>query len=133
MSRKSNPFSRFLGQWSQNRPFNAFVKQWDALEALVVGVYRDKISPEAAAPDFNHIWPALRQQYPQWAEALRPHWQATRAAGQPTQTDPFLLLLGVQQAADIQGNWDLMQHLPAAREAINRLLVEMGEEKEIGD
>jgi hypothetical protein len=128
MSQKSNPFSRFLGQWSKNRPFNAFVEQWDILEATVIGVYREKITLEAAETAFQRIWPTLRKQYPQWEAALRPHWQATKAAGQPTQTDPFLLLLNIPQADKIKGNWRLMQHLPAAREAINRLLVEMGEE-----
>lgn len=128
MNQRRNLFSSFLGQWSKNRPFNTFIEQWDTLEAIVIGVYRDKITLEAAETDFNHTWPWLREQYPQWEAALRPHWQATKAGGQPTQTDPFQLLLAVQHAADVNGNWSLMQHLPAAREAINRLLVELGEE-----
>jgi hypothetical protein len=131
MSQQHNPFTRFLSQWSRNRPFNSFVEQWDALEGVVVSVYRERITPDAAERDFQRIWPWLRELYPQWEEALRPNWQSTKAGGQPTQTDPFRLLLDVQRAADIQGNWRLMQHLPAAREAINRLLVGGREEDEI--
>jgi hypothetical protein len=124
MGDRFNPFSRFLGQWSTNRPFNDFVEQWDVLEAIVVAVYREKLSPEAAAADFSRTCSWLREQYPQWAEALRPHWQAAKAGGRPAETDPFLLLLSIQQTAEINGNWKAMQHLPAAREAINRMLLE---------
>jgi hypothetical protein len=127
MSEKHNLFSRFLGQWSKNRPFNAFVEQWDVLEAVVIGVYRERITPETAEIEFQRIWPWLRDRYPQWEETLRPHWQATKAGGRPTETDPFRLLLDVSRPADIRGDWRLMQHLPAAREAINRLLVEIGD------
>lgn len=38
-------------------------------------------------------------------------------------TDPFQLLLDLQLPAGITGNWRAMQHLPAAREAINRYLL----------
>ena len=118
-----NPFSRYLSQWSADRDFNAFVALWDRLERLVVAVYRQKIDAAAAEVEFNAIWPGLRQVYETWASALRDHWQATRAAGEATQTDPFQLLLDLQSPAGITGNWRAMQHLPAAREAINRYLL----------
>lgn len=118
-----NPFSRFLGQWSQNRPFTQFVAQWDELEAIVVGVYRQKMSLDDSRPTFNQVWPWLRQQYPTWEVELRPYWQQTKAAGQPTQTDPFALLLAFDQPEAILDNWAAMQHLPAAREAINQYLL----------
>lgn len=117
-----NPFSRFLRQWSSDLEFGAFVEQWDRLERVVVGVYRGKLDPAAAAPEFAAVWSWLREHYLHWEEALRPHWQATRAAGEPTHTDPFRLLLSVPEPSAIPGDWRAMQHLPAAREAINRLL-----------
>jgi hypothetical protein len=85
---------------------------------------------EAAAGEFEQVWPWLRERYPDRAEALRPHWQATRAAGAPTRDDPFRLLLAVPEPAAIRGDWRAMQHLPAAREAINRYLLAHGKAKD---
>ncbi len=117
-----NPFSRFLGQWSQDRPFTEFVAYWDELEAVVVRVYRQKMTPDEARSTFERVWPWLRQHYPAWEAELRPFWQQTKAAGQPTQSDPFQLLLDFDQPEGILDNWSAMQHLPAAREAINQYL-----------
>ncbi len=117
-----NPFSRFLSQWSNNRPLNEFVAQWDRLELLIVGVHREKITLAEAEPVFAEVWPWLRQQYGQWEEALRPYWQQTKAAGEQTQEDPFRLLLNLENSAAILGNWRAMQYLPAAREALNLYL-----------
>lgn len=90
----------------------------------MVGVYREKMPPEMAAREFQRVWPWLRQHYGEWEAALRPYWQQTKAAGAPTRTDPFLLLLAIEQPRDIAGEWNAMQHLPAAREALNRFIVE---------
>lgn len=121
-----NPFSSFLGQWSSNKGFEEFVSYWDGLESIVVRVYRRKTTPDEVAADFERIWPWLRNAYPEWQQQLLPYWQATKAAGEPTETDPFALLLGFSSPNDILGDWRAMQHLPAAREAINRLLQDEG-------
>jgi hypothetical protein len=118
-----NPFSKYLRQWSNDGDFDAFVDHWDRLERIVIGVYRAKLTVEAAAGEFDEVWPWLRERYPDWEETLRPHWQATRAAGEPTRDDPFRLLLAIPAPAAIRGDWRAMQHLPAAREAINRYLL----------
>lgn len=119
-----NPFTKFLNQWSGNRPFDEFIAHWDVLEQLTIKVYQQKITPDAARADFERIWPWLRQQYPQWEARLRPFWQQTKAAGKQTQTDPFHLLLRFARPEAILGDWTAMQHLPAAREAINRALLD---------
>lgn len=124
MKSTTNPFTRFLRQGAADDGFGAFIERWDRLEWVVVGVYRDKIDRAAAEAQYAEVWPWLRRAYPRWQAALRPHWQATRAAGEPTQVDPFALLLEIAAPADIVGDWRAMQHLPAAREAINRYLVE---------
>lgn len=117
-----NPFSRFLSQWSGNRPFSEFVARWDELELVVVRVHRDKMTLAEAEPIFAEVWPWLRQQYGQWEAVLRPYWPQTKAAGELTKTDPFQLLLDLESPAAILGNWRAMQHLPAARESLNRFL-----------
>lgn len=117
-----NPFTRFLNQWSRNRRLSEFIAHWDALEQLVVQVYRQKQPAAEAEPEFDRIWPWLRNHYGEWEEQLRPYWQQTQAAGQPTQTDPFLLILQLQKPQEIVSDWSIMQHLPAAREALNKYL-----------
>lgn len=117
-----NPFTRFLSQWSKDRELSAFIAYWDRLERLVVLVHREKMTVAAAEPEFAEVWPWLRQNYGRWVEALRPYWQQTKAAGAPTQTDPFQMLLDLETPTAILGNWRAMQHLPAAREALNLLL-----------
>lgn len=121
-----NPYTKFLSQWSNDQPFAAFVADWDRLEQLVIGVYRGKVDTTVSQTDFDELWPRLRELYSIWEPVLRSHWQATRAAGEPTRTDPFRLLLAIGSPAAIPGDWRTMQHLPAAREAINRYLVEQG-------
>lgn len=121
-----NLFSNYLNQWSGDAQFEGFLRQWDALESIVVRVYRQKMTVDEATPDFDAVWPALRSEYPRWQATLELYWRQTRAAGAPTVTDPFLRLLDIQHAADIPGDWGAMQHLPAARETINRYLVAHG-------
>jgi hypothetical protein len=122
-----NPFSNHLRQWSNDSQFEAFVDQWDRLERIVIGVYRGQMTPEEAAGEYGRLWPWLREAYGRWEEALRPHWLATRAAGEPTRADPFRLLLDIPRPEAIPGDWRAMQHLPAAREAINRYLVALSQ------
>jgi hypothetical protein len=117
-----NPFTRFLSQWSKNRSLDELVAYWDRLERLVVLVHRQKMTLAEAESEFNQVWPWLRQRYGDWADALRPYWQQTKAAGESTQADPFQLLLDLESPAAILGNWRAMQHLPAAREALNLFL-----------
>jgi hypothetical protein len=117
-----NIFSRFLTQWSTDDDFALFITYWDRLEYLVVHVYREKMSPAEAEAEFAQVWPWLRANYGRWAAALQPFWQATRAGGAQTATDPFQLLIEIESPGALEGRWDLMQHLPAAREAINQYL-----------
>ncbi len=119
----TNPFTRFLSQWAADDSFAAFVAAWDRLERVVVGVYRQKMDATEAGAEYAAVWPGLRQSYPRWEAALRPYWQATRAAGELTHSDPFALLLALDGPAAIPGDWRAMQHLPAAREAINCYLL----------
>ncbi|MCB8976556.1 MAG: hypothetical protein H6657_03940 [Ardenticatenaceae bacterium] len=115
-----NPFTHFITQWTTNRSLSQFIDHWDRLERLTVLVHRKKMPASVAASDFAEVWPWLRQHYSAWQDALRPYWQQTKAAGLPTQTDPFELLLELDSPREILGNWRAMQHLPAAREALNR-------------
>lgn len=122
-----NPFTRFLSQWTKDRSLAEFISYWDRLEKLVVLVHREKMTLSVAEPEFAQVWPWLRQNYGRWAEVLRPYWRQTKAAGELTQTDPFQLLLGIESPSAILDNWHAMQHLPAAREALNLFLRDQSE------
>jgi hypothetical protein len=118
-----NPFTKFLSQWSPNKSFATFVTHWDVVEWLMIQVYREKLSVTEAELQFAETWYRLREQYPQWSEQLWPFWQQTKVAGQMTKVDPFQHILDIQHPSHIPGNWHALQHLPAAREAINQFVL----------
>lgn len=119
-----NPFTRFLSQWSANPQFDEFVAQWDEVEALAIRVYKAGTAAAEETALYAAARPWLMRQYPRWEARLRPFWQAAKVAGTVEHTDPFLTILDRETAADFVGDWTALQYLPAAREALNRLLVE---------
>lgn len=121
-----NPFTNYLRQWSADEDLAAFIDRWDRLERVVVGVYRQKMSLFEALVEYDEVWLPLRSQYPVWAAELRAYWTQTRAAGEQARVDPFQLLLDLPNPQAIVGNWQAMQFLPAAREALNQYLVDHG-------
>jgi hypothetical protein len=115
-----NPFTKFLQQWSSDADFDDFVTYWDRLERLTIQVYRQKITVASAQPEFDEVWPWLQVRYGRWQPLLEPFWRQAVVAAQPAQVDPFVLLLNKSSPGSILGDWFAMQHLPAAREALNR-------------
>lgn len=118
-----NPFTRFISERLKDRRLRTFIACWDRMERLVIRVYRAK---EAAAEDeaeYTDLRRRLREEYPRWQAALAPHWRSALVGGKVTVTDPFAYLLAVQPAAGFVDNWHAMQHLPAAREALNQLVL----------
>ena len=120
-----NPFTKFLRHRQRNGNFDLFVSFWDRLESLTIQIYKEQIDAIAAQMEFAQVWPWLRQNYSRWQDELEPCWRRTRAAGAPTKSDPFLLLLAIESPTEIIGDWRAMQHLPAAREAINQYLLQL--------
>ena len=119
-----NPFTQSLLKQISDRKLVAFVTRWDALEALVVRVYKGDAATAQDEAEHARLRGALLQDYPRWQATLSEYWPQTRAAGKPTQADPFAFLLSVPRAGDFVDHWAAMQTLPAAREALNRMLVE---------
>mgnify|MGYP007118525810 FL=1 len=119
----SNPFTSFLRQWNRRPDLDEFVRHWDVLERVMVDVHRRKMAPAEAQPEFVRVWGWLGQNYGDWREVLRPFWQQTKAGGVPTQTDPFQLIINIPNPQAIVDNWRAMQHLPAAREALNHYIL----------
>lgn len=118
-----NPVTRSLLQRLKNRRLEEFVTYWDALERMVIRVYKGKRATAEDEAEYERLRRGLQKHYPRWEKALRPYWQGKQAGGEPVREDPFLALFSVPQASGFIQNWTAMQTLPAAREAINEYIV----------
>lgn len=114
-----NPATTPLLNRITDRALRRFVQDWDALEALVVRVNRAEKQTTSDGREFTFLRRRLRRAYLQWESALRPHWPET------VPSDPFRAMLSIESAADLVGNWQAMQTLPHARQAVNQLLLSM--------
>jgi len=119
-----NPFTQSLLRKLQNRRLKQFVERWDALEALVIGVYKHGAAESTDEAQYNRIRAGLLKTYPGWQPVLELYWRKTSVAGEPAARDPFSSLLAVREASGFAANWRAMQTLPAAREALNKYLVD---------
>jgi hypothetical protein len=119
-----NPFTRHLlgGGKQENEALAAFIERWDALEALVIRVFRNKGAETADQTEYQQLRLWLLENYSVWQEQWQPFWQETMAGGLPAKEDPFQRLLKAEEAADFVGDWEALQYLPAARETINRYI-----------
>ncbi len=124
-----NRFTHFLQQWLRpGASLAPLVEHLDALERLVIRVYKGNEATAADEAEYGRLRPWLQDNYPAWQEALEPYWRQSLVAGQPAEADPVWRLLQAEAARDFMGDWGAMQHLPAIREALNRLiLAESGE------
>lgn len=122
-----NPFTRFLKQWSKSEPdLSAFIEQWDTLEALSIRVYKAAGATPADQETYKSIKAFMETTYPKFAAKLEPFWRESEVGGQLNHADPFEFLFQYGGADQFVDNWAALQHLPAAREALNGLLVQMG-------
>jgi hypothetical protein len=119
-----NPFTQSLLRRLHNHRLKQFVERWDALEALVVRVYKRGAADSSDEAEYGRIRAWLLRTYPGWQPVLEPYWRKTSVAGEPAAEDPFSSLLAVREAVGFAANWRAMQTLPAAREALNEYLVD---------
>lgn len=119
-----NPFTQSLLQRITNPALVEFVTRWDELEFLVIRVFKGSAASGSDEQKYCELRAWLEQAYPLWERDLEPYWRAAKIGGEPAAGDPFRVLLQVQEAADIVGNWRAMQTLPAAREALNHFLLD---------
>lgn len=120
----SNPFTRFLSNEVDDDPLIAFIDYWDRLEALVISIYKNDAAGSEDEREYEQVWPWLIENYPVWRSEFRPYWSQSGTGGGLEREDPFTRLLAAPSAAEIAGDWTLMQALPAAREALNLFVLE---------
>lgn len=126
-----NPFTRFLKQWTGNQPdLTEFIHHWDALEALAIRVY--KAGGPTAEDEATYLAAKtyMDMNYANVAESLKVFWQRSEVGGQLDHADPFAYLFQYESAAGFVDNWAALQHLPAAREALNGYLVKISAAKD---
>lgn len=117
-------FTDFLRQWlGDEEDLALLIQHLDALEALVIRVYKGQAASPADEAEYGKIRLWLERHYPAWQEELRPHWQQALVGGRPASQDPVLSVLAAETAAGLIGDWEAMQNLPAVREALNRLVL----------
>ena len=119
-----NRFTRFLEQWmGDEEQLGLLIEHLDALEALVIRVYKGRAATPADEAEYGKVRLWLQEHYRGWQEELRPFWQQALVAGRPPAEDLVLRVLQAAAAADLVGDWEAMQNLPAVREALNRLVL----------
>jgi hypothetical protein len=122
-----NLFTGFLsGALGEEDELLPFIERWDALERLVIRVYKGQSATAADEAEYGQLRRWLLDAYPRFRAELEPLWREAKVAGELAAADPFARLMQAGAAADFAGDWPAMQNLPAAREALNRLILQQG-------
>jgi hypothetical protein len=124
-----NPVTRSLLQQLDDNDLKRWVEAWDEVEAVIIGIYKAAATGSAHIRRYRRLRGRLLKSLRRWSEALEPHWRASQMSGEPVGSDPFAQILGRAEAGDFVGDWEALQTLPAAREAINSFLLERLEAK----
>ncbi|MCW5873653.1 MAG: hypothetical protein KIS88_03295 [Anaerolineales bacterium] len=124
-----NPVTQSLLKQLNNPEMDAFAADWDAVTELVIEIYQQKSLTVEQQARFFEAQERLQAAYPPLAAELEPYWRVARIKGELVVGDPFLAVLGKASAKEFVENWDAMRTLPAAREALNMLLMRKIEEQ----
>ena len=119
-----NPFTKSISSNLQTDALKAFVQRWDALEALAVRVFRAKNASASDEAEYSELRSWLMANYAPWQPALEPLWRQAKRGGKLCEDDPFTFLFAPETASKFAGSWAHMQALPAARESLNRLVLD---------
>lgn len=126
----ANPVTAGLVSRLGQRRVTRLVERWDAVEALVVRVYKAGEASGADEQEWVRVRGWLVERWASWSEALEPFWRGVTVQGNELDEDPFAALLSRERAGEFVGDWGAMQVLSAAREALNNWLVAQLEERD---
>lgn len=119
----ANPVTDILLAQIDDGPLRRWVERWDELEKLAIEIYRRQRVGWWDKRRYRRLRSRLKFEYRGWRDQLTPYWQRQTAGGKPRLADPFISLLTIERAEDLVDNWQALQLLPAAREALNDYLV----------
>jgi hypothetical protein len=120
-----NPFTKAIAAALRQRKLASFITHWDAVEALVIRVYRGKAATDADVAEYAALKLRAGEAYLALRTSLDPLWRQANVGGAAAAEDPFDALLSRPSATAFVNDWAAMQALPAAREALNRLVLEV--------
>jgi len=124
-----NPVTQALLKQVNDPALQAFVQDWDTLNDLVIEIYQQKSKSFDQQELYFEVRERLRKSYAGLAAQLAPFWKKVKIKGELVTNDPFLALIGKRSAKEFVENWEVMKTLPAAREALNEMLMARIEEK----
>lgn len=119
-----NPVTRSLLDRIADPALAEFALAWDEYEERVVNTFRQGTCPPDEVRRLADLGRLLRQRIGAWEGTLEPHWRSTRLDGEPVASSPFREILAVEPPEAFIGNRRVLRLLPAAREALNHLLLE---------
>ncbi len=125
-----NPVTHGLLKQLNDPALTAFATDWDTLTELVIDIYQQKSLTVEQQERFFDAQERLQASYPALAPELEPFWRPARIKGELVVGDPFLAVLSKSSAKEFVENWDAMRTLPAAREALNMMLMSRIERSE---
>jgi hypothetical protein len=120
-----NPITQQLLAGYSDPELAEFVGAWDALETLVIRIYRNGAITRADDLEFAAVRRYLSAEYPRRAAPLAAYWQRVTIKGVGrVRHDPFLMLLDYDHAFQFINDWGAMRLLPAIRQALNEWLMD---------
>lgn len=121
-----NPVTEKLITQVDDPQIAALVEHWDAVEALVIRVYRAGQASVQDEADHRLVVTWLRSNHPSWRGVLEPYWRSVTIKGAgPATVDPFETFLRIDTASEFVNNWEAMRALPAIRQATNQWLLDV--------
>lgn len=119
-----NPVTAMLVRQVGDRKIARFIERWDALEALVIRVYKGARATPVDERLYKRLRPELRTKLRRYGPELDQYWPKATVGGKLAKHNPFLTLLRAEHPSVFVGNWPAMQMLPAARQALNEWLLD---------
>ena len=111
----------------QDSPMRTFLGNWVMYEDLLVSIHANGQIEDEDQDLLGSLRLALKHQYRQWADVLRPYWQQVKVAGQALRQDPFLDLLETSVFSCFSGSYEAVEGLSAVRQTLNLMVSDQDE------
>lgn len=124
----TNPVTQQLIEQINDKQLAKFVEAFDVLEVLIIQIFKSKQADRQDRKLYRKAQKQLNKHYPRWQPALLNYWPNTTINNEPITEDPFLKLVSLNDAINFIDNWEMMQTIPPARQALNEWLLDKTQE-----
>lgn len=132
MDKGLNPVTAMLLEKVDSQELRGWTEAWGRLERMLLAVYRSGAVLDEQRRAYRRLRSEIRVDYGRWEADLKVHWQSAQVAGVPLERDPFVYLTTPEDLTAGFVTWQVIQILPAAREALNSFLLEIVRRKRGG-